>query len=65
MVNILEFVRRVNGFKVGGPGRPCKAIERPTSDVQSHFGQMKIFPNDPKLLPHSDFVPNFWKIIGP
>ena len=29
------------------------------AQLRSHLGQVKIFPNDPKLLPHSDFVPNF------
>ena len=33
--------------------------------LQSVFYQVKIFPNDPKLLGHSGIGPNISKIIGP
>ena len=32
--------------------------------LQSHLHQVKKFPLDPKSLGHSDFVPNFSKIMG-
>ena len=33
--------------------------------LQNHFGQVKSFSNDPKSLGHSDFVPNYEKMIRP
>ena len=34
------------------------------AQLQSRFGQVKIFPNDPKSLGHSGIGPNISKIIG-
>ena len=35
------------------------------TQLWSHFTQVKIFRDDPKSLPQSEFVPVFWKMVRP